>query len=294
MALGHKDSRRPGRRAFQPTIDGRLETRVLMAQLTVRTQVAAGGAAVVVTNTNGAQFFVSVTQGTIRGTPAPGGRVNLVASGTNSNTLLEINQIIPMHSGHNTAHTFDPTLANATGTLNIASLNVTSGRISAIEGYHTAILSGPLTVSGTSTVGRIAFSAIRAGGSINVGGTLSTLDIYNDAVFDRSAGLAVGLDLDWFEVGGNLSFDDGANMVVGRDLGALPQVAKGSGNPGQGLYVNGNFTIGTAGKVAIVRNIGTNLNPIGILVNGNFSGASRFSVGGLVYGPLSVRGTVTA
>ena len=294
MALGHKDSRRPGRRAFQPTIDGRLETRVLMAQLAVRTQVAAGGAAVVVTNTNGAQFFVSVTQGSIRGTPAPGGRVNLVASGTNSNTLLEINQIIPMHSGHNTAHTFDPTLANATGTLNIASLNVTSGRISAIEGYHTAILSGPLTVSGTSTVGRIAFSAIRAGGSINVGGTLSTLDIYNDAVFDRSAGLAVGLDLDWFEVGGNLSFDDGANMVVGRDLGALPQVAKGSGNPGQGLYVNGNFTIGTAGKVAIVRNIGTNLNPIGILVNGNFSGASRFSVGGLVYGPLSVRGTVTA
>ena len=294
MALGHKDHRRPGRRAFQPTLDGRLETRVLMAQLSVRTQTADGGGAVVVTNTNGAQFYVSVTQGTIKGTPAAGGRVSFVVNGTTSNTLMEINQIIPMHSTTKGAHTFNPTLANASGVLNIDSIKVTSGFIDAIEGYHTATLSGPITVSGTSSVDRIALLAIKPGGSINVGGSLNTLDIYNNADFTMSAGLAVGLDLNWFEVGENLTFDDGANMVVGRDLGNLPQVAKGSGNAGQGLHVNGNFTIGTQGKVVIERNIGTNLNPIGILVDGNFSGTTRFTVGGLVYGPLSVDGTISS
>ena len=40
--------------------------------------------------------------------------------------------------------------------LNVASIKVTSGRIGSIEGYHDATLSGPITISGTIAVNRIA------------------------------------------------------------------------------------------------------------------------------------------
>ena len=295
MALGHKDSRRPGRRAFQPTLDGRLETRLLMAQMTaVRSQTAAGGQAVVVTNTVGQQFYVSVTEGAIRGIAAPGGRVSFIVDGSTANTLLEINQILPMHRTDHGAHNFNNTLASGTGILNIASIQVTTGRINSIEGYRTAVLSGPITVNGTTAINRIALQAIRPGGSIKVGGDLNTLDILNSANFNKSAGLAVGRDLNWAEIGGDLTFDNGTNMVIGRDLGLTGQAAKGSGLAGQGLFVGGNFTIGATSHVAIGRNIGNILAAPGILINGNFSGISRFSLGGTKYGVVTVVGTPSA
>ena len=299
MAFGHKDSRRPARRAFQPTLDGRLETRVLMAQMSVRSQTAAGGMAVVVTNTNGQQFFVSVTHGTIRGTPASGGRVSLVVSGSTANTQLLINQIVPAHSQAKGAHNFNTTLANSNGLLNIAGINVKTGTIGSIEGYHTAILSGPITVSSNNVVDRIAFMAVKPGGSINVGGTLNTLDIANDADFSQGIGVNVGQDLNWTEVGGSLTFENGARLMVGRDLGLMPQVAKGTGNAGQGLYVNANFSVGSTSQVTIGRNLGAprtdpNVPTPGILVNGNLSGTSRFTIGKTANGTLSVLGTITA
>lgn len=288
MTLGHKDGRRPGRRAFQPTIDGRLETRVLLSKVSpIRSQTAAGGAAVVVTNTNGQQFFISVTQGTIQAFPAPGGRVSLVANGTTSNTLLEINSIIPKHKPSKGAHTFDPSLGSGTGVLNIAAINITSGFINSIEGYHTAILSGPLSVGGNSAINRIALTAIQPGGSIGVGNDLNTLDILNNAEFNGSTGLFVGRDLNWFETGGNVSFTNGANMVVGRGLGQIFQVAKGSGNAGQGMFVGGNLTVGTNDSIAITSN---NAGPYGILVSGNLSGYSRITLAGIpfsVFNPIS-------
>lgn len=274
MALGHQDDRRRVRRTFQPTLDGRLETRQLLSTMAIRSQTAAGGQAVVITNTNGQQFFVSVTQGTIQGTPASNGRINLIAKGTNSNTLLEINQIIPTHGFH-TAHKFNTSLGASTGILNIASINIVSGFINSIEGYHTAILSGPITANGTAAVNRIALTAIYPGGSISVGGDLLTLDILNSATFSQSSGLSVGRDLNWFETGGNVTFQNGANMTVSRDLGLMPQFAKGSGNAGQGMNIGGNFTIATTSKVTIGRNI-----PFGVVISGNFSGFSRFTVGG--------------
>ena len=82
-----------------------------------------------------------------------------------------------------------------------------------------------------------------------------------------------------FELGrhrGQPDLQRGANMTVGRDIGLIPQVAKGSGIGGQGLYVNGNLTIGANDSVAVGRNI-----PFGVVVNGNLSGFSRFTVGGL-------------
>ena len=235
MALGHKDGRRSRRRAFVPAMDGRieLETRVLLSATSIRSQTAAGGQAVVITSTNGLQFFVSVTEGTIQGYPAPGGRVSFVVNGTTSDTEMEINQIIPKHSPVSSAHTFNSTLSG-NDILNIASINVTSGSIGDIEGYHTAVLSGPISAGGTTPVNRIALLAILPGGSIGVGGDLDTLDIFNSANFTESSGLYVGRDLNWFEVGGDLSFTDGANMVVGRGIGQIFQVAKGSATPGRG------------------------------------------------------------
>jgi hypothetical protein len=253
-----------------------------------------------VTNTNGQQFFVSVTHGTIQGTPASGGRVNLILSGSTVTTYLEINQIVPAHRQAKGAHNFNSTLANSTGILNIASITVKSGAIFAIEGYHTAVLSGPLTVSSNNAVNRIAFQAIRPGGSINVGGDLDTLDIFNDANFSQSIGLKVGQDLNWAEIGGSLTVNDGANVTIGRDLGLLAQAAKGSGNAGQGLFVNGNLTVSAPSRFSIGRNLGsppTVSAPIpfsGILVNGNLSGASRFSIGGSVFGQVTVVGTTTS
>jgi hypothetical protein len=294
MALGHKDSRRPARRAFQPTLDGRLETRVLMAQMSIRSQTAAGGQAIVVTNTNGQQFFVSVTHGTIQGTPASGGRVNLILSGSTVTTYLEINQIVPAHPQAKGAHNFNSTLANSNGILNIASITVKSGAIFAIEGYHTAVLSGPLTVSSNNAVNRIAFQSIRPGGSIKVGGDLDTLDVFNDANFTGGAGLNVGQDLNWTEIGGSLTFANGADLVVGRDLGLALQAAKGSGNGGQGLFVNGNLTVSAPSTVSIGRNLGSSPISAGILVNGNLSGASRFSIGGTIFGVVTVVGTTSA
>jgi hypothetical protein len=275
MALGHRDGRRARSRAFQPTVDGRLETRVLLSTMAeVRSQTAAGGQAVVITDTNNQQFYVSVTQGTIQAYPASGGRVSLVANGTTSNTLLEINQIIPTHSSTKGAHTFNSALGGGNGILNIAAINISSGYINSIEGYHTAVLSGPLTVSGTAAVNRIALQSIYAGGSIAVGGDLDTLDILNSADFADSAGLYVGRDLNWFEAGENVSFTDGANMYVVRGTGQVFQAAKGSGNGGQGISISGNLTIGEGDFILI----GDNVGPYGVAIAGSLTGASRFFI----------------
>jgi len=279
MALGHKDGRRPRSRAFQPSVDGRLETRVLLsgAAAQIRSQTAAGGLAVIVTNTVGQKFYISVTQGTIQAFPASNGRVSLVANNTTSDTLLEINQLIPMHPIAKGAHTFNSARGGGTGILNIAAIDITSGLINSIEGYHTASLSGPLTVAGNEPVNRIALLNVLPGGSIAVGSDLDTLDIFNNADFSNSFGLYVGRDLNWLETGGDLSFTNGANMYVVRGAGQTFQAPKGSGNAGQGIYVNGNLTIGSNDFI----DIGTNVGPFGILINGSLTGPERLFLGGV-------------
>jgi hypothetical protein len=288
MALGHVDSRRAARRVFQPTVDGRLESRMLLASSALRIQTAAGGQALVVTEANTQQFYVSVNQGTIQGSVGKGGRLNLVAKGTTSSTFLEINQIIQTHSQTSGAHTFNASLGAKTAILNVGSIKVTSGFIDAIEGYHDAVLSGPITVLGSAPVDRIAFTAINPGGSITVGQDLNTLEVLNSATFTTPPGLSVGRDLNWMDLMGNLTFEDGANMTLGRDLGLTAQPAKGSGLAGQGLFVNGNFTVTAPSSVFITRNI----DEPGILINGNLTGASRFTVGA-VKGAVDVLGTIT-
>ncbi len=88
MANDRTGGRRPGRREFKPTIDGRLEPRVLLAQLTaIKAQTAANGQAVVVTNTDGQTLTVPEDSlaGTVMrdGYGAVAGAESLAAGGTN-------------------------------------------------------------------------------------------------------------------------------------------------------------------------------------------------------------------
>ncbi len=272
------DGRRSDRRAFRPSLEGdRLESRALMTRLAgngVSTQTAFGGLASVVTDPQGEQFYVSVVNGgTVRASPAPGGRVSLVVDGSNSQSMLEINQIQPQHSSKSGAHSFRGQLSQQTGILKIASIAVTSGSIGAIEGYHDANLYGPIVVAGANPVNRIAFNAIEPGASIGVGGDLNTLDVLSDARFSGSTGLFVGRDLHWFETGGDLSFQNGANFNVIRNLGSVFQPAKGSGNAGQGLFVGGSLTVGPNDAFSIGR-----FNSFGVLVNGDLNGFSRITI----------------
>lgn len=275
----HRTERRESRRGFRPTLDGKLEPRVLMAQLSaIHARTAAGGQAVVITNTSGAEFYVSTFNGgTVRALPASGGRVNLIVDGSTPSTLLEINSIVPAHI-QGTAHTFHTYLSTPNNKLNIASINVTSGFISAIEGYQTANLSGSILVAGAARVDRIALNSILPGGSIQTGGDLNTLDVFHDVTLS-GGNISIGRDLNWFETYGNVTLSNNSNFLIGRDAGGIPQPAKGSGNQGQGINISGNLTINPGSAFAIGRFLNI---PAGILVSGNASGLSRVSFGGVL------------
>ncbi len=277
----HRAERRGDRRAFRPTLTGSLESRVLMATSAIHAHTAAGGQAVLITNTSGIQFYVSVINGgTIRATAASGGRVNLIADGTTTATLLEISRVVPKQL-QGTAHTFNSTRSTSNKLLNIASITTNTGMINSIEGYQTAVLSGPITLSGAAPVNRIAFDSILPGGSILTGGDLNTLDVYSDV--NLSGGnINVGRDLNWFETFGNVTVSNGASFTVARDVGTTLQPIKGSGNAGQGIYIGGNLTVSPGGNLIVGRNIPA---PAGVVINGTLAYDNNITIGGnsLIY-----------
>ena len=279
----HRMERRENRRGFRPTLDGSLETRVLMTHLSaIRAQTAAGGQAVVITNTSGSEFYVStINGGTVRALPASGSRVNLIVDGSTAATLLEINTVVQAQV-HGTAHTFHTYQSTPNDKLNIASINVTSGTIGSIEGYQTANLSGKITVSGTTRVDRIALNSILPGGSIQVGGDLNTLDVYGNVTISGGSGVFIGRDLNWFETYGNVTITDNNNFIVGRDVGEIVQPAKGSGNAGQGINISGILQIDPGSALVVTRSVFSiaGLQSAGVVVNGNIIGFSRFFIGG--------------
>ena len=117
--------------------------------------------------------------GTVRVYAMPNGEVGIIVDGSNDNTELTINPLPhPIRKGY--AHSYAYGQSGVTHILNIGQITVNSGSIGAIEGFHSANLVGPLIVSGTTTVDRIAFNAIIPGASIFVGGTLNTLDVLQD------------------------------------------------------------------------------------------------------------------
>src|SRR5581483_8565992 len=112
------------------------------------------------------------------------------------------------------AHSFSYGMTNTSHLLNIGQIIINSGQIGAIEGYHTADLSGPLVVSVTTAVDRIAFEDLLPGAMIQTGGDLNTLDILNNVTLDRGPGIVIGRDLNLFNVGQNVSLSNGASIKV--------------------------------------------------------------------------------
>jgi hypothetical protein len=237
--------------------------------------------------------------GTIRAYATPGGSVGLIVDGTTSNMQVVIERLpFPTRKGY--AHSFAYGQSGRGQVLNISSLNVTSGSISAILGYQTANLSGALTVGGGGTVDRIALNNLLPGASINVGGTLNTLDIYGSANLSSGPGINVKGDLNLLNVGQDFNISNGANFTVDRFVGLVPQPAKGTDTgsniialnqaligsststgllvPGVSAYIRGNMNVGPGSVVTFVSGIANSSilgqavsAPTVFLINGSLS-----------------------
>ncbi len=243
----------------------------------VKTEVAHGGQSVVVGTPDGSHFRISLTQfvptpptsttgaavevtqppiqgqipgagpiqpiGTVRAYKMSGGRVGLIVDGTTTQSELDISPLpFPQRKGY--AHSFAYGSTNQSRLLNIGQIIVNSGVISAINGYHTADLSGPLVISGTQPVDRISFDALLPGppggpgASIVTGGDLNTLDVLNGVTLASGGSINIGRDLNLINVGQNFDLSSGASLSVGRFLGTTPQPPKGTATGSNFLALN--------------------------------------------------------
>ena len=244
----------------------------------VQTFVAAGGKVAVLVNTYGSLWAVHVQgPGTVRAKAAPQGTVDLYLYGTSPVTTVSVDPETPT-PGANTAHQFPSGTALHDGLIHIRNVTVVDGNIGQFLAYKTADLSGNFLVVGQNQpdpfIDRIAFSSLLPGASLQVPGTLFTLDVYNAVSLDGGTGISTGVDLDAMNVGGNVSLVNGASIRVGRDLGAVAQPAKGTGQAGQGLTINGDLVVATGGTIAVGRYFGTPFEFVPIIVRGSTSGIS--------------------
>ena len=375
---GHRRTRS---RAFRPTLDGGLESRYLLSKVPgsvllkhpkagvafkhgeppflngskaipfpvarvprsagISTEVAHGGASVIIATPDGSRFIVQVTQfiptpggsqgsispnnqtpiqgavpgtststgttvpvqplGTIRAYGMGGGRVGIIIDGSTNQTEVDISNY-PFHQRKGYAHSFAYGQANETHILNIGQITVNSGVISAINGFHTANLSGPLVISSTQPVDRLSFNALLPGASITTGGDLNTLDILNGINLNSGPGITVGRDLNLLNVGQDLDLSNGASLSVGRFLGLVPQPPKGTATganflatnqslvgtgtstivPSLSGYIQGNVNIGTGSAFSVTQGIPntsllgsvTSSAPSILLINGSLDTSS--------------------
>jgi hypothetical protein len=309
MDAKRKDHRRRDVRSFRPDLDGRLEDRCLLSSAVfprtgslvnhVQTFVKDGGRAVRVFNGLGSAFDVQITgPGTVTAAPLPNGTIKLVVTGSDPTTELAVNPVREVFNdfkARRQAHNFHPEFGFGNHLLNIGELDIKSGRIGSILGFRTATLSGPLVITGSTPVSRIALYQLLPGATIVTGGDLDTLDIFNNATLSGAGtGLNIGRDLNLLNINGDLTIQNGANLIVGRDIGATPQPPKGSGTgsnilqvlfnsgitattttavaPLVGGFIQGNITIAPGSVFKAVRAI-----DLQIYVQGNVSGFSRFS-----------------
>lgn len=225
--------------------------------------------------------------GTVRAYAMPGGRVGIIVDGSTPNTELTINPLgLPQQKGY--AHSFAYGESTRSHVLNIGQITVTSGEIGAILGFQDADLSGPLVVSGSSSIDRIAFDDLLPGATISTGGDLQTLDILNSATLSGpGTGVFIGRDLNLLNVGGSLDLSDGANFIVGRNVGLVPQPPKGTGTGSNILALN--FTIASGTTIT------TTIPSVGAFVQGNITIApgSVFGIGSLIHNTMYVSGSVT-
>ncbi len=231
-------------------------------------------------------------QGVLRVYAMPNGQVGIIVDGSTSNTELTINPL-PHPIRKNYAHSFAYGQAGVTHILNVGQITVSSGAIGAVEGFHTTNLVGPLVIGGTQTVDRIAFNSIGPGGSIQVGGTLNTLDILQGITLNTGTRITIGQDLNLLNVGQSITLTNGSQILVGRDIAATLQPPKGTGTgsnvltlnqaivgtttnivyPSVGAYIQGNLNIGAGSVFAIGRGVD---QPIVVL--GSINGSSRIVV----------------
>jgi hypothetical protein len=289
----------------------------------VATQTNRGGQSVIVAQPDGSRFRISLSladnqfdgglsaetgsagfgvipsavvqpRGTIRAYAMPGGKVGLIVDGATQQMQLTIDPL-PFAQRKNYAHSFAYAEANRTHVLNIGSIQVNTGTIQAILGFHSADLSGPLTVGTNATVDRIAFDALLPGASIGVGGNLNTLDIANNAILTAGTGISVSGDLNLINVGGSLVLANGASVQVGRFAGVTPQPPKGTSTgsnilsvnqalvgtgtstivPSVSAYIQGDVTIGPGSVLSIKSGIANSS-----LINGNTVAPAVFLING--------------
>jgi hypothetical protein len=290
MSRDHRRTYRPGRRAFRPSLDGRLESRLLLTGRTGSgvdpffmhpgTMTINGGQAVLVDTQDHQLFRISVSDGafrsngpTIRGHLRRDGSIDLTVYGSTVNTVLEVDPIEHPIRFQRDRHVFPTGTMVHSGLLNIHSINVVTGNINSILGYQTAELSGPITSMGTTAIDRIALFSIEPGGSIQTGGDVNTLDIFQNATLSNGPGLIVGRDLNWLVVGGDITIDSGAAFATGRDIGLTNQPPKGSDLGGQGGTITGNIVVNPGGAFVVGRSIDALVG-----VKGSIFGASHIVI----------------
>lgn len=311
MSDRRTDRRRADRRAFRPTVDGRLETKLLMAHFgrfgylypAGHIQTAQNGQAVDITTQTGESFFVQVSGGgTVKASAMPGGKFALKLLGTNNQSVVTISPIVDSIL-KNTAHIFNTRQTQYNGLLNIGSITVSTGMINDILGYKTTVLSGPLYAFGTNPIDRLAFDALAPGANIITGGDVNTLDIATSVnLSGPGTGINVGRDLNFFSTFGDVNIINGANIIVGRNLGLIAQAAKGTGPssiPGNQAFLNstnttfgatvfeatqieGNLAIAPGSQFRIQGAIGGQF-----LVSGFVAGANNISTLGLLNNSLN-------
>jgi hypothetical protein len=292
----------------------------------VRAEVAHGGQSIILATPNGSRFELSITfyspstvtgpttsttgqapiqgqipgtgviqpQGTVRAYAMSGGRVGIILDGTTAASELTISPL-PQTQRKGYAHSFSYGMASVTHILNVGQITVNSGVIGAIEGFHTAELSGPLTFnaspqinSGTPAVDRLAFYALLPGASIVTAGDVNTLDILNGVNLTSGPGIVIGRDLNLLNVGQDLDLNGGASLDVGRFLATVAQPPKGTGTGSNLLaqnqalvgtgtssstqslatYIQGNLNLGTGSSLKVNFGIADS-SLISSIVNGN-------------------------
>ncbi|WP_165232254.1 hypothetical protein [Aquisphaera insulae] len=252
--------------------------------------------------------------GVVRAYAMPGGKVGIIVDGSTANTQLTINPL-PSAIRKGYAHSYAYGQANQGHLLNVGQITVNSGQIGSIEGFHSADLSGPIVVSGTSTVDRIAFNSIQPGASISTGGSVNTLDVLQGINLNTGSSIEIGRDLNLLNAGGDINLSNGSKITIGRDLGAILQPPKGTGSgsnvlslnqavvgttsnlsePSVGAYLQGALNVNAGSAFVIGRQID---QPIYII--GDVTGASRVVIPGISpnfpanTNPIMNVGTITA
>lgn len=287
MARSRDSIRRAGRRAFRPAVEGSaLESRELMAvrplganQTAVRlhpkaapawvtgksgqvgVQVARGGRSANLTTPDGQLYRVDATnEALVRAIPTADGRVDLMVTGSKYDSLLLIKRMAHP-SPATTATLFPSASVFASNVLQVRNIIVKTGAIKSVLGYGTVELSGLLRITNRRApdqvpqVDRIAIYSMAPGGRIVTTGTVKTLEIQTGVNLNRASdGIYIGQDLNWFHVGSDLIMANGAKVQIGRDLGAIGEIAKGSGTSGRGVTIFGNLDLSNGSSFTVERN----------------------------------------